>query len=31
MFDDIGALELEDEDGYDSSQLFPTVYQKEPI
>lgn len=31
MFDDSGALELEDEDGYDSSQLFPTVYQKEPI
>jgi len=28
MFDDSGALELEDEDGYDSSQLFPTVYQK---
>lgn len=28
MFDDSGELELEDEDGYDSSQLFPSVYQK---
>lgn len=28
LFDDSGTLELEDEDGYDSSQLFPTVYQK---
>lgn len=28
LFDDSGTLELEDEDGYDSSQLFPSVYQK---
>jgi glutathionylspermidine synthase len=28
LFDDSGALELEDEDGFDSSVLFPTVYQK---
>lgn len=28
LFDDSGTLEIEDEDGYDSSQLFPTVYQK---
>lgn len=28
MFDDAGSLELEDQDGYDTSVLFPTVYQK---
>lgn len=28
LFDDSGTLELEDEDGYDSSQLFPSVYQR---
>ncbi|MEK5035748.1 glutathionylspermidine synthase family protein [Paenibacillus sp. FSL R7-0302] len=28
IFDDSGALEIEDEEGYDSSQLFPVVYQK---
>ncbi|MDQ6420024.1 glutathionylspermidine synthase family protein [Paenibacillus sp. LHD-117] len=28
MFDDAGGLELEDRDGYDTSLLFPTVYQK---
>lgn len=28
LFDDQGALELEDQDGYDSSELFPSVYQK---
>ncbi|GGF93309.1 glutathionylspermidine synthase [Paenibacillus albidus] len=28
LFDDSGALELADEDGFDSSILFPTVYQK---
>lgn len=29
LFDDSGTLEIEDEEGYDSSQLFPSVYQKE--
>ncbi|WP_042200234.1 glutathionylspermidine synthase family protein [Paenibacillus camerounensis] len=28
LFDDSGELELEDEEGFDSSTLFPTVYQK---
>lgn len=28
LFDDSGTLELQDEDGFDSSVLFPTVYQK---
>ncbi|AIQ49916.1 glutathionylspermidine synthase [Paenibacillus sp. FSL R7-0273] len=28
LFDDSGELELEDEEGFDSSVLFPTVYQK---
>lgn len=28
LFDDSGTLEIEDEEGYDSSQLFPSVYQK---
>ncbi|WP_019914772.1 glutathionylspermidine synthase family protein [Paenibacillus sp. HW567] len=28
IFDDSGSLEIEDEDGFDSSVLFPTVYQK---
>ncbi|WP_428829522.1 glutathionylspermidine synthase family protein [Paenibacillus durus] len=28
MYDETGSLELEDEDGFDSSVLFPTVYQK---
>lgn len=28
MFGSDGALEIEDEDGYDSSELFPSVYQK---
>ncbi|UQZ34035.1 glutathionylspermidine synthase [Paenibacillus sp. PK3_47] len=28
LFDDSGTLELKDEDGFDSSELFPTVYQK---
>jgi len=28
MFDVNGALEIEDQDGYDSSVLFPSVYQK---
>lgn len=28
LFDDNGTLEIQDEDGYDSSVLFPSVYQK---
>uniref|UniRef100_UPI00046F03D2 glutathionylspermidine synthase family protein n=1 Tax=Paenibacillus zanthoxyli TaxID=369399 RepID=UPI00046F03D2 len=28
MYDENGSLELEDEDGFDSSVLFPSVYQK---
>ncbi|NGM82102.1 glutathionylspermidine synthase family protein [Paenibacillus sp. 7124] len=28
MYDESGSLELEDEDGFDSSVLFPSVYQK---
>jgi glutathionylspermidine synthase len=28
LFDDSGTLELQDEDGFDSSVLFPSVYQK---
>lgn len=28
MFDEAGQLELEDQDGFDTSILFPTVYQK---
>ncbi|WP_168119702.1 glutathionylspermidine synthase family protein [Paenibacillus sp. HB172176] len=28
MFDESGNLELQDEDGYDTSELFPNVYQK---
>ncbi|AIQ15060.1 glutathionylspermidine synthase family protein [Paenibacillus durus] len=28
MYDETGRLELEDEDGFDSSVLFPSVYQK---
>ncbi|MBB6730726.1 glutathionylspermidine synthase family protein [Cohnella zeiphila] len=28
LFDPQGELELEDEDGYDASELFPVVYQK---
>ncbi|MFP4976456.1 glutathionylspermidine synthase family protein [Paenibacillus sp. CN-4] len=28
MFGSDGSLEIEDEDGYDSSELFPSVYQK---
>lgn len=28
LFDDSGELELADEEGFDSSVLFPTVYQK---
>ncbi|QNK59068.1 glutathionylspermidine synthase family protein [Paenibacillus sp. PAMC21692] len=28
LFDESGGLELEDQDGYDTSVLFPTVYQK---
>jgi len=28
LFDDQGTLEIQDEDGYDSSVLFPSVYQK---
>ncbi|KGE20207.1 glutathionylspermidine synthase family protein [Paenibacillus wynnii] len=28
LFDSNGALEIQDEDGYDSSVLFPSVYQK---
>ena len=28
LFDDQGALEVQDEDGFDSSVLFPSVYQK---
>jgi glutathionylspermidine synthase len=28
LFDDNGTLELQDEEGFDSSTLFPTVYQK---
>ncbi|WP_379138917.1 glutathionylspermidine synthase family protein [Paenibacillus sp. sgz500958] len=28
LFGNSGELEIEDEDGYDSSELFPTVYQK---
>jgi glutathionylspermidine synthase len=28
LFDDSGSLELQDEDGFDSSVLFPPVYQK---
>ncbi|MDQ0192411.1 glutathionylspermidine synthase family protein [Paenibacillus wynnii] len=28
LFDSNGALEIQDEDGYDSSELFPSVYQK---
>lgn len=28
LFDDAGGLEIEDQDGYDTSVLFPTVYQK---
>lgn len=28
LFDDSGSLELQDEDGFDSSVLFPSVYQK---
>ncbi|WP_151733539.1 glutathionylspermidine synthase family protein [Paenibacillus tengchongensis] len=28
LFDEEGTLELEDEEGFDSSVLFPTVYQK---
>lgn len=28
LFDQNGGLELEDQDGYDTSVLFPTVYQK---
>ncbi|ASA24689.1 glutathionylspermidine synthase family protein [Paenibacillus donghaensis] len=28
LFDDSGRLELEDEDGFDGSVMFPTVYQK---
>ncbi|WP_410512800.1 glutathionylspermidine synthase family protein [Paenibacillus sp. BR2-3] len=28
LFDNNGTLEIQDEDGYDSSVLFPSVYQK---
>ncbi|MNP67172.1 Glutathionylspermidine synthase [compost metagenome] len=28
LFDAEGQLELEDQEGFDSSKLFPTVYQK---
>ncbi|HEY2491997.1 MAG TPA: glutathionylspermidine synthase family protein [Paenibacillus sp.] len=28
LFDDSGTLELQDEDGFDSSVLFPSVYQR---
>lgn len=28
LFDDNGTLELQDEEGFDSSTIFPTVYQK---
>lgn len=28
LFDEEGRLELEDQEGFDSSVLFPTVYQK---
>ena len=28
LFDSNGTLEIQDEDGYDSSVLFPSVYQK---
>ncbi|RUS46991.1 glutathionylspermidine synthase family protein [Cohnella sp. AR92] len=28
IFDEDGKLELEDKDGYDTSELFPVVYQK---
>ncbi|QWU16080.1 Glutathionylspermidine synthase [Paenibacillus sophorae] len=28
MYDETGSLELEDKDGFDSSVLFPSVYQK---